>query len=144
MGTELPKLACEACNKNEAVGVACVPGVPMSVAYCQECLQANNHPMPVLIANTACIGGLNHAAEFWKKMVSASLKHQGKTLEWFNEEVKESMNMEGVEFTSEPVFINPKFNPEWAKPHGYEHSPGYPDDQFICICGELRDSKVHN
>ncbi len=88
---ELPKLICACCNKSEAVGVACVPGVPMSVAYCQECLRNNNHPMGFLIANTACCGGLADCIEEWKQMVIDSLKHQGKTLGWFTEQVAESI-----------------------------------------------------
>ena len=87
MTTDDKKLICDVCKKNEAAGVACVPGVPCSAAYCSECLRANSHPMKVLIANTTCIGGLEHANEEWKEMVMDSLKHQGMTLEWFNEEV---------------------------------------------------------
>ena len=83
------KLICECCNKNEAIGVACVPMVPCSVAYCRECLKANSHPMNILVANTICIGGLENANEEWKQMVLDSLKYQGKTLEWFNEQVEE-------------------------------------------------------
>jgi len=85
------KLICDCCEKNEAIGVACVPGVPCSMAYCGECLEANSHPMNVLIANTVCIGGLGHANEYWRSMVTDSLRHQGKTLEWFNEQVATSM-----------------------------------------------------
>jgi hypothetical protein len=43
--------------------------------------------MWVLVSNTAIIGGLDKTAPFWKEMVEASLKAQGKTLEWFNAEV---------------------------------------------------------
>ena len=87
----MPKLTCDVCNTNTAIGVCCVPGVPISCAYCAECLQADSHPMPVLIANTTCIGGLKYAAEWWKEMVEHSLRHQGKTIEWFNQEVEESI-----------------------------------------------------
>jgi len=89
--TQQPKLTCEVCDKNEALGVAAVPGVPMSVAYCKECLEANSHPMYALIANTVCAGGLDHTVEEWKQMVMDSLKHQDKTLEWFNEQVQEGI-----------------------------------------------------
>lgn len=89
--TSTNKLICKACEKNEAVGVACVPCVPISMPYCGECLKANSHPMSVLIANTACIDGFTNANEFWKKMVMDSLKHQDKTLEWFNAEVAKSI-----------------------------------------------------
>lgn len=84
-------LICDVCGENEAVGVACVPGVPMSVPYCKVCLKANAHPLPVLIANTACIGGLDNASDEWKQMVTDTLKHLDKTLEWFNEEVNKEV-----------------------------------------------------
>ncbi len=88
------KLICDACKENEALGVAAVPGVPMSVAYCRECLQANSHPMYVLIGNTACCGGLDNTVDEWQQMVMCSLHHQDKTLEWFNEEVRKSIEKE--------------------------------------------------
>lgn len=78
---------CDACNTNKSVGVASAPGVPMSVAYCQECLDANSHLMDILVANTACIGGLDYSAPWWKRVVDTSLARQGKTMEWFNEQV---------------------------------------------------------
>lgn len=87
----MEKLICNVCRRNEAIGVACVPGVPCSVAYCVECLQANSHPMSVLIANTVCCGGLSQCANWWKEMVKHSLKHQGKTLKWFNQEVAKEL-----------------------------------------------------
>lgn len=101
---EQPELVCNVCNKNKAIGVAAVPGVPMSVAYCKGCLEANSHPMYVLIANTACVGGLEMANEGWKQMVVDSLKHQGRTLGWFNGQVRESiksMDEYGKEASSE-------------------------------------------
>jgi len=82
------ELICEVCNKNKAIGVASVPGVPLSVAYCKECLMANSHPMYVLIANTALCGKLENCNEWWRKIVMDSIKHQDKTLEWFNQEVE--------------------------------------------------------
>ena len=90
---------CEVCGKNESVGVACIPGLPMSAAYCLDCLKAGAHPLGALIANTACCGGLEHCDDWWKSMVEVSLKHLGKTKEWFEAEVAESIkqfdNFEG-------------------------------------------------
>lgn len=80
-------LICEVCNKNEAIGVACVPGVPISSAYCNECLKANAHPINILIINTAMIGGLDLSIDEWREMVFDTLKYMGKSLEWFNQEV---------------------------------------------------------
>ncbi len=94
----MTKLTCESCNKNKSVGVACVPGVPYSAAYCGECLDANSHPMHILVANTACCGGLEHCTGWWKDIVESSLKHQGKDMEWFTEKVKVSIRqLEGLQ-----------------------------------------------
>jgi hypothetical protein len=43
--------------------------------------------MWALIANTACCGSLDTCADWWKEMVYASLKHQNKSLEEFNQAV---------------------------------------------------------
>lgn len=139
------ELICGACGIDRAVGVAAVPMVPCSVPYCKKCLMANNHPMGVLIANTACIGGLEHANEYWKGMVTDSLKFQGRTLDWFNSEVARSRvnEPEDMEIKKTPIFVNPKFNPEWARPHKYQHSPGYPGNQCVCICGKDRADRLH-
>ncbi len=81
------KLICDACKTNEAAGVACIPYMPMSVAYCLPCLEKNNHPINALIVNTAACGGLEHTHIDWTNMVLCSLGAQGLTLEWFNEQV---------------------------------------------------------
>jgi len=89
---EAVELTCDVCGKNKAVGVACVPGVPASVAYCKGCLEANAHPLRILIGQTASLGGLQNCADWWVDMVNSTLGHLGKTLSWFNGEVKETMN----------------------------------------------------
>lgn len=87
IGMNPEPLICEVCGKNTAVEVGAVPGVPMSAAYCKECLRAGAHPLSALIANTACCGGLKNCAEWWQYMVAATLKHLDKSLDWFNDEV---------------------------------------------------------
>jgi hypothetical protein len=79
---------CEVCGLRPSVGVACVPGVPYSAAYCRECLAVNAHPWGILIANTACLDGLEHAASWWVEMVDDTCKHLGRTRETFELEVK--------------------------------------------------------
>ena len=37
--------------------------MPASFAYCRECINANAHPYPMLVVNTALIGGLDGAAD---------------------------------------------------------------------------------
>ena len=77
-------LLCEVCDKNEPVGVACVPCVPISVRYCRECLDANAHPYGIVVANTAALGGEEFAADFWLDMIECTLKHLGKTRQEFD------------------------------------------------------------
>ena len=87
----VPTLTCDVCNKEPAEGVACVPGVPMSVAYGAACLKANAHPWWVLVANTVCCGGLDNTHSDWKQMVQDTCTHLGRTLEQFNKEVAEEL-----------------------------------------------------
>ncbi len=82
---------CEVCHKNIAIGVYCVPSVPYSCAYCNECLSANAHPWEILVANTACIGGLEYAAEFWRQMVNDTISHLGRTMEEFTKDVNRNI-----------------------------------------------------
>jgi hypothetical protein len=86
-------LMCDVCNERASVGVAAVPGVPISCAYCAECLGKNAHPLYVVIGNTALVGGYEHAADWWQYMVDCTLGHLGKTREWFDAEVAESIRV---------------------------------------------------
>jgi len=85
--TPIPELVCEVCDKNPGVGVAAVPGVPISVAYCRECLEANAHPYWIVVTNTAMIGGLDHTAEWWVDIVTSTLAHLDITREQFDADV---------------------------------------------------------
>lgn len=82
---------CEVCHKNESIGVACVPGVPYSASYCKECLQANAHPIFILLANTSCIGKLDECADWWQQMVKDTCKHLNYSIEIFNQQVEEQI-----------------------------------------------------
>lgn len=85
------ELQCNVCEERTAVGVAAVPGIPMSCAYCRECLVANAHPLGIVIANTACCGGYDRCSDWWQHMVDCTLAHLGKTREWFDVQVLEQM-----------------------------------------------------
>ena len=85
------KTKCYVCNDEPEVGVACVPGVPVSVAYGQKCLEANAHPWFVLVTNTAIGGGYDNMAPWWKKMVDDTITHLGKTREQFDVDVAETV-----------------------------------------------------
>ena len=85
------ELICDACKTHKAVGVCAIPLVPVSMSFCQDCLNKGSYPMEILIANTVCVNGLANANAVWKKMVTDSLLAQGKTLEWFNIEVAKGL-----------------------------------------------------
>lgn len=87
----IPELVCAVCNNEPAVGVASIPGMPMSEAYGRKCLDANAHPWWALALQTACLGGLEHAAPWWREMVESTCAHLGRTLEEFNAEVARDM-----------------------------------------------------
>jgi hypothetical protein len=48
---------CEVCNLEPSIGVACVPALPVSVAYGEKCLSYNAHPFELLKSNVICCGG---------------------------------------------------------------------------------------
>lgn len=61
---------CDVCERpdEKVVGVAAVPGVPMSLAYCETCLR--NHawgPLWLAENNAEMIGGMEHAADWFKQ-----------------------------------------------------------------------------
>lgn len=83
-------LKCDTCRE-PAVGVASMPGVPASFAYCRQCLHANAHPYGMVVANTAMIGGVGQAAEWWLEIVHATLIRLGKDRMEFERDVTEEM-----------------------------------------------------
>lgn len=85
------KLLCGVCNKNEQVGVCCVPGVPYSTGYCEECLRADAHPYDILVAQTAILGGIEGTNLAWQEMILNTLIHLEKEIEEFEEDVQESI-----------------------------------------------------
>lgn len=97
--TELPELTCECCNVNKAIGVASIPGIPMSIAWCRPCLDAGAIPMWAAVCNTAMAGGYEHAAPWWREVVDDTLAYFGVTMEDFNAmvaaEITEFDRMEG-------------------------------------------------
>jgi hypothetical protein len=93
-----PALICEVCGDEPAVGVASVPGVPISVAYGRKCLSANAHPYGIVVANTADVDGYDNSAEWWKQIVDDTLTHLGKTREQFDADVAEAIAEEAEYF----------------------------------------------
>jgi hypothetical protein len=88
----LAESKCDTCGKTGIVGVACMPGVPISFGYCRECLTANAHPYFAVVGNTASCGGYEHTADWWKDIVQCTLKHLHKSMEEFIADVKVDMD----------------------------------------------------
>ncbi len=123
--TALPETSiCDVCQGEPAVGVAGVPGLPISVAYGKACLAANAHPYGLLVANTALLGDYAHSADWWQEMVNATLAHLDKTRDQFDADVAESnatFEREMAEHEAEETA--PRDNPLTFHPAG-------------CICSE--------
>lgn len=79
--TDIDLGLCQCCENEPAVGVASIPGVPMSIAWGRKCLDAMVVPYWVAVANTAQIGGWQEAAEWWKQTVADTLAYFGKTMD---------------------------------------------------------------
>jgi hypothetical protein len=60
MNDSFAGLKCEVCRNEPAVGVFCVPGIPVSAAYGKTCLERGADPYGYLRANVACCGGVEH------------------------------------------------------------------------------------
>lgn len=96
---------CDVCGKNPAAGIGAMPGVPISFAYCKDCLKANAHPYAIVAANTAMIGGMAQAAPWWQQLVDDTLQHLGKPRELFDSDVA----LEMAEFEAAEAQANAEF-----------------------------------
>lgn len=89
------ELTCNVCSKSKAKGVAAMPGVAGSFAYCKGCLEANAHPYPMIVINTALLGQypdagtdvLASTADWWIDMVECTLTHLEISREKFDADV---------------------------------------------------------
>lgn len=87
MDTTANTLICDCCDKNPSVGVAAISFIPMSIAWCRTCLDADVIPYWAAIYNTAECGGLDQTTLEWQELVARTLKYFGKSLEQFNVDV---------------------------------------------------------
>lgn len=80
---------CQCCGNEPSVGVASIPGVPMSIAWGRKCLEAGVVPYDILVANSALgssgpvIERRPHWAEWWEEIIAVTLPYFGKTEEEF-------------------------------------------------------------
>jgi hypothetical protein len=84
-----PEPVCDVCDKPGKLESICMPGVPITLAYCEECLKINRHPWEILVGQTACAGGLENTDPYWQKMVEDTIKATNRTKEEFDKDVKE-------------------------------------------------------
>ena len=83
---------CEVCGAFEVVGVAAVPGVPISVAYCHTCLHAGVAPLKIVITQTALNNGYENSANWWQELVDRTLKYLNYRRDLFDERVKSEVD----------------------------------------------------
>jgi len=87
----LPLLVCDVCGKNEAKGVACSVFGAISLAYCQECLDAERDDYGTMVAGL-CGGGITCMRDIRSDLhpyVTATLAFAGKTEEDLFKEIRE-------------------------------------------------------
>ena len=84
------KTKCAVCGKEAEVTVATSAAVPVSYAYCTECLNSGIEPYSALVASAACVGhfpedfNLDYA-EYYR----CQLQMHGISIEKFNEDISE-------------------------------------------------------
>jgi hypothetical protein len=81
---------CECCNERPAIGIAST-SMPISVAYCAECAAAGVDPYFILLCNTVCVGGMDLAADWWKRQVEFCLDFFGRSREVFDADVAKAL-----------------------------------------------------
>ena len=81
---------CDCCGKEKPVGVASLPGIPVSIAWCPKCLAADVIPYEYLVGNTAMIGNMEKAAPWWMELVDRTLAYFDIDRDKFNEDVEEA------------------------------------------------------
>lgn len=103
---------CDVCSQPGVVGVAAIPGFPMSAAYCRACLEAGAHPLWALTVNTALLGGMEHAAPWWVDMVERTLAHLDYPRESFDTDVADVRAVNDMDATLERI-LTPQGAERW-------------------------------
>lgn len=80
-------VTCDCCNKEPAIGAAAVPGMPVTIAWCATCLNANVVPYSLAVVNTVRLGGVDNTAHWWQALVRRTLEYFGKTRAEFEADV---------------------------------------------------------
>ncbi len=83
---------CECClNNKEIIGTACVPGFPISIQWCWDCLNANVIPYNLCVYSVADCEGFGNMDYIWAEMIRNSIQYHNKTIAEFNKDVQEEL-----------------------------------------------------
>lgn len=82
---------CDVCGKEPVTATAAMPGIAVTFGYCKGCLKAGAHPYPMVVANTALMGGMENAHPGWQQLVDDTLARLGRTREEFYASVEADM-----------------------------------------------------
>lgn len=85
-----PMTICQVCGEHEAVGVACSATGALSIAYCQKCADSHREPYWALVASLYGIPSMAEVGEWYKPIIEATLKAEGKTVEELLRDVRQA------------------------------------------------------
>lgn len=68
-------MTCQCCNDEPSVGVAAIPGIPVSISWGRKCLEAGVIPYHFLVINTALAGGVDHIAPWWGEVIHNTITY---------------------------------------------------------------------
>lgn len=94
---------CDVCHHERSVGLARVPGLGVSMRYGPACLAADAHPYPLVVVNTAMVGGLDNASDDWRGVVERTLAHLGVDQEKFARDVAEQTDLIARAIDTDPT-----------------------------------------
>jgi len=93
---------CQCCGLEPAVGVASIPGLPMSIAWGRNCLDAGIMPYWALVTTVALASNFeyspDHYAPWVNELIRDTLAYFDKTEAQFAEDVNEEINDIANEF----------------------------------------------
>lgn len=61
---------CDVCDREREIGVASLPFMPMSVAFCRECLEKDAYPLWALHIGAELNDGYENTADWFKELKS--------------------------------------------------------------------------
>lgn len=82
---------CQCCGLAPSVGIGPIPGVPMMIAWCQNCMNANVMPYWALVTTVALVSGFQYDPDRLtvsvKELVNDTLSYFNISEEQFSKDV---------------------------------------------------------